>query len=475
MTTQITLPHLGESIESGDVLSILVEVGDIIAVDQDIVELETDKATMPVPSPEAGKVTKLLVSEGDTLSVGAVILELETTAGEAAPPATAPTAAAPEPPATTSATTSAGTSAGTSAETLAETLAETPAATSTVAEQAPSAPVRPAPSAPAPITKEPPAPEPTATAAPLVDVPGDGHASAAAGPSVRRLARELGVDLRRVRPSSSDGRTTEEDVRAHVRLGHEQVASSTPAGVTPPGMPDSDGQGAVSREKMSRMRRTIARNMLQSYSTIPQLTNFDDVDVTELERIRKDSKDDYRESGIKLTAMPFLIKAVASALKQHPIINSSIDEGADEIVYKEYINIGIAVDTERGLVVPVLRDADRKSIPQIARELATVADSVRSGRFGIDDLRGGTFTISNLGAIGGTYSPPIINPPEVAILLAGRSRILPQFIEGSFEPRLMMPLSITYDHRIVDGAAAARFLNDVKVYLANPGRLLLAP
>ena len=475
MTTQITLPHLGESIESGDVLSILVEVGDIIAVDQDIVELETDKATMPVPSPEAGKVTKLLVSEGDTLSVGAVILELETTAGEAAPPATAPTAAAPEPPATTSATTSAGTSAGTSAETLAETLAETPAATSTVAEQAPSAPVRPAPSAPAPITKEPPAPEPTATAAPLVDVPGDGHASAAAGPSVRRLARELGVDLRRVRPSSSDGRTTEEDVRAHVRLGHEQVASSTPAGVTPPGMPDSDGQGAVSREKMSRMRRTIARNMLQSYSTIPQLTNFDDVDVTELERIRKDSKDDYRESGIKLTAMPFLIKAVASALKQHPIINSSIDEGADEIVYKEYINIGIAVDTERGLVVPVLRDADRKSIPQIARELATVADSVRSGRFGIDDLRGGTFTISNLGAIGGTYSTPIINPPEVAILLAGRSRILPQFIEGSFEPRLMMPLSITYDHRIVDGAAAARFLNDVKVYLANPGRLLLAP
>jgi pyruvate dehydrogenase E2 component (dihydrolipoamide acetyltransferase) len=258
-------------------------------------------------------------------------------------------------------------------------------------------------------------------------------------------------------------------------LGHEQVASSNPAGVTPPGTPDSDGQGAVSREKMSRMRRTIARNMLQSYSTIPQLTNFDDVDVTELERIRKDSKDDYRESGIKLTAMPFLIKAVASALKQHPIINSSIDEGANEIVYKEYINIGIAVDTERGLVVPVLRDADRKSIPQIARELATVADSVRSGSFGIDDLRGGTFTISNLGAIGGTYSTPIINPPEVAILLAGRSRILPQFIEGSFEPRLMMPLSITYDHRIVDGAAAARFLNDVKVYLANPGRLLLAP
>jgi pyruvate/2-oxoglutarate dehydrogenase complex dihydrolipoamide acyltransferase (E2) component len=234
------------------------------------------------------------------------------------------------------------------------------------------------------------------------------------------------------------------------------------------------------REKMSRMRQTIARNMLQSYSTIPQLTNFDDVDTTELERIRKDSKDDYAANGIKLTAMPFLVKALASALKQHPIVNASIDEAANEIVYKEYVNIGIAVDTEKGLVVPVLRDADRKNIPQIAREIAALAESVRSGSFGVDDLRGGTFTISNLGAIGGTYSTPIINPPEVAILLAGRSRILPQWIKkenggGEFQPRLMMPLSLTYDHRIVDGGAAARFLNEVKGYLANPGRLLLAP
>ncbi len=215
--------------------------------------------------------------------------------------------------------------------------------------------------------------------------------------------------------------------------------------------------------------------MLQSYSTIPQLTNFDDVDITELERIRKDSKDDYAATGIKLTSMPFLIKSIASALKQHPIINASIDEEANEVVYKEYVNIGIAVDTERGLVVPVLRDADRKNIPQIARELAALAELVRTGSFTVEDIRGGTFTISNLGAIGGTYSTPIINPPEVAILLAGRSRILPQYIDGEFQPRLMMPLSLTYDHRIVDGAAAARFLNEVKGYLANPGRLLLAP
>ncbi len=240
-------------------------------------------------------------------------------------------------------------------------------------------------------------------------------------------------------------------------------------------MPDSDGQGAVRREKMSRMRQTIARNMLQSYSTIPQLTNFDDVDITDLERIRKDSKDDYAATGVKLTSMPFLIKAVASALKQHPIVNASIDQEANEIIYKEYVNIGIAVDTERGLVVPVLRDADRKNIPQIARDLASLAELVRTGKFTVDDIRGGTFTISNLGAIGGTYSTPIINPPEVAILLGGRSRIMPQFIDGEFQPRMMLPLSLTYDHRIVDGAAAARFLNEVKGYLANPGRLLLAP
>ncbi|MGI9428973.1 MAG: 2-oxo acid dehydrogenase subunit E2, partial [Bythopirellula sp.] len=326
----------------------------------------------------------------------------------------------------------------------------------------------PVPPTPAPVADAP-------AAAPTVDVPGDGQSSSAAGPAVRRLARELGVDLRRVRPSGSDGRLTEADIRAHVREGHEQAASAASPSVTPPGTPDSDGQGAVRREKMSRMRQTIARNMLQSYSTIPQLTNFDDVDTTELERIRKDSKDDYAAKDIKLTAMPFLVKAIASSLKLHPIINASIDSEANEVVYKEYVNIGIAVDTERGLVVPVLRDADRKNIPQIAREIADLAESVRDGEFTVDDLRGGTFTVSNLGAIGGTYSTPIINPPEVAILLVGRSRMLPQFIDGQFEPRLMMPLSLTYDHRIVDGAAAARFLNEVKGYLANPGRLLLAP
>jgi pyruvate dehydrogenase E2 component (dihydrolipoamide acetyltransferase) len=293
---------------------------------------------------------------------------------------------------------------------------------------------------------------------------------------VRRLARQLGVELRRVRPTGAGGRITAEDVRAHVRETNEQVAATMPRGVTPPGSPDTDEYGGVRIEKMSRMRQTIARNMVESYTTIPQLTNFDDADVTELEDMRQQSMEDYGDRGIKLTALPFLIKAVASSLKRHPMLNASVDMDENHIIYKEYVNIGIAVDTERGLVVPVMRDADRKSISQIASELDDLATTVREGKFDLEILRGGTFTISNLGSVGGTYSTPLINPPQVAILLSGRSRMMPQIVDSeSVEPRLMMPLSITYDHRLVDGAAAARFLNEVKNYLTAPGRLLLAP
>ena len=223
------------------------------------------------------------------------------------------------------------------------------------------------------------------------------------------------------------------------------------------------------------MRQTIARNMLLSTTSMPQLTNFDDADVTDLERLRKESAKDYEAQGVKLTLMPLLVKAIAVGLKHHPIVNASVGENGDEIVYKEYVNVGMAVDTPKGLVVPVIRDADRKGIAQLARDIASLGAAARDGTLAIEDMRGGTFTLSNLGAIGGTYSTPIINPPEAAILLVGRSRMMPQFIDGAFHPRLMMPLSLSYDHRIVDGAAAARFLNDVKGYLSNPGRLLLAP
>ncbi len=488
MSTQIKLPNLGENIESGDVLSILVSEGDTIDADQDILEVETDKATMPVPSPEGGRIVKILVREGETIAVGSPIMEIESS-GEGASPAAK--AEQPSPRKETQAAADAGDHA------------EPPAATA-VAVEPPPRPRRRDPSArrrppgprprsrarqPIPVIgpSGPPAAAPAAarssSLAEQIDslprvsgqIPGDGHSTTAASPTVRRLARQLGVDLRRVNATGEGGRISAEDVKAYVRKANEEVARAAKGKPAVPGEPDADNWGPTGREKMSRLRRTIAENMLHSYSSIPQLTNFDDADTTELEQLRQESKRDYADRGIKLTSMPFLVKAVASALKKNPVMNASLSEDQEHIIYKEYISIGIAVDTPRGLIVPVLRNTDRKTIPQIAEELAELATSAREGSFTVDDLKGGTFTISNLGAIGGTYSTPIINPPQVGILLAGRSRHLPMYVNGDLARRLMMPLSITYDHRIVDGAAAARFLNDVKEYLSAPGRLLLAP
>src|SRR5262249_41148 len=231
------------------------------------------------------------------------------------------------------------------------------------------------------------------------------------------------------------GRVTVEHVRAHVRETNEQVAAAAPRGVTPPGTPDTDDFGGVRIEKMSRMRQTIARNMLESYTTIPQLTNFDDADVTELEDMREQSKADYADRGIKLTALPFVIKAIASSLKRHPMLNASVDMENNTIIYKEYVNIGIAVDTDRALIVPGLRDADRKSISQIASELEELASTVREGQFDLELLKGGTFTVSNMGSVGGTYSTPIIMPPQVAIILIGRSRTVPHVVDDAVVPR----------------------------------------
>ena len=273
--------------------------------------------------------------------------------------------------------------------------------------------------------------------------------------------------------SGPGGRIIREDVVAAVR----QASAAAPTGRSRSGESTSterDDWGPIRREQMSRMRKTIATNMVRSVTTIPHLTNFDDADVTELERLRKASAADQAKGNVKLTALSFVIKAVSLSLRQHPSINATIDPEKGEIVYKEYVNIGLAVDTPRGLVVPVLRDCDQLSIPQIAQAIGETAEKAKHSQYGLEDLRGGTFTISNLGAIGGTYSTPIINWPEVAILLVGRSRKMPVVHEDRIEPRLLMPLSLSYDHRIIDGAMAARFLNEVIGYLESPGRLLLS-
>jgi pyruvate dehydrogenase E2 component (dihydrolipoamide acetyltransferase) len=374
----------------------------------------------------------VLVKKGDTVKVGQALVVL---GAAGAAPAAPPKAAAAAPPQTAA--------------------AKQPAA------PAPAAPVAPPPvavEAPRPVAVE---PEPVAATA-TVDP---------AGPAVRRLARELGVDLARVRGTGPTGRIVREDVIAAVR----QASSGAPAArLRATAGTEQDDWGPIRREQMSRMRKTIAANMVRSVSTIPHLTNFDDADVTELERLRKESAAEYAKSNLKLTALAFVIKAVSLSLRQHPSINASIDPEKGEIVYKEYVNIGLAVDTPRGLVVPVLRDCDELSIPQIAQAIADTAEKAKNAQYGVEDLRGGTFTISNLGAVGGAYSTPIINWPEVAILLLGRSRKMPVVHEDRIEPRLMMPLSLSYDHRLVDGAMAARFLSEVIGYLESPGRLLLA-
>ena len=480
MATEVTLPDLGDGIESGDVLEVFVSVGEVIAEGQDIIEMETDKATVPVPSSVGGKVTKISVNEGDTVPIGGVLIEVEAEAGAAAPAPESAAPAAPEPAAPEPA--------------AAEPAAPAPAAP---APEPPAEPAPPQPAATQPAAPAPAAPAtPVATPAPVAAAPTVSGGVIPAGPAVRRFAREVGVDLNRVTGTGEGGRITREDVLAAVRASSQSAgaasapaaapaattsaASGTPAAGTAataakPGTPAADDYGSIHVEKMSKIRKTISSQMHVSWSTVPRVTNFDDADITELEHLRQTSKEDYAAQGLKLTTMPFLIKAVATALKNHPAINATIDQENEQLIYKDYVNVGVAVDTDRGLVVPVMKNADRMSIPDATRSLAEMAGKVRSGQFAVNDLRGGTFTISNLGAIGGQYSTPIVNVPEVAILLVGRSRKLPVVMpDDSIQPRLMMPLSLSYDHRLVDGGTAARFLNDVISYLEAPSRLLLA-
>jgi pyruvate/2-oxoglutarate dehydrogenase complex dihydrolipoamide acyltransferase (E2) component len=421
MAIDFKLPELGENIANGDVVSVLVQEGQRIEGNQGVIELETEKAVIEIPCPHAGRIARIHVKKGDTIKVGQTIVTVEEETAALQKPA------AVKPPA-------------------AQRPAEKPAAHSPPAE--PAAPSRQAPPSVIP-----------------------------AGPAARRIARELGVDLSQVQGTGQRGRITPEDVEAAAA-----APSGAPAAagtgvfepVVPPGEPGSDAWGPIRREKMSQIRRAIAAQMVKSAGIIPHLTNFDDADITDLEAIRKGVPQGFLGPNLKLSLMPFILRAVALSLRRHPALNSSLDEEQQQIVYRQYVNLGIAVDTPRGLVVPVVRQADRLSIAQLAQALALLAEKARAAKFAIEDTRGGTFSVSNLGSVGGSYSTPIINHPEVAILLPGRARWLPAVREGRVEPRYMLPLSLSYDHRVVDGATAARFLNEVIGLLQSPGRLLLA-
>jgi len=435
MAIEFILPELGENIDSGDVIKVLVAVGDSIQKDQPVLELETGKATVEVPSTVSGRISQILVKEGQRIAVGQPVLRLDGAGAAEAPPAkeaparqpaTAPVEKAPP--------------------------AEAPKPTAAPATAAPVAPPAPA-QAPAPPKSGIPPP---------------------AAPSVRKFAREIGIDLAAVPAGGPGGRITIDDVKAYSkRLNEGRIAAPVASGVVAaPPLPDFSKWGPVEREAMSAIRKVTAQHMAVCWSTIPHVTQHDKADITELEKLRKRFSKKAEEVGGKLTPTAILLKVAASALKVFPKFNASIDTASNSVIYKKYYHLGVAVDTPRGLLVPVIRDVDKKNIIDLAVELTELAAKARDGKISPSDLQGGTFTLTNLGGIGGTYFTPIVNHPEVAILGVGRGVMEPVFVDGEFVPRLMLPLSLSYDHRLVDGADGARFLRWICEAINEP--LLLA-
>lgn len=430
-------PNLGEGIKSADVAGVMVKAGDVITANQNILELETDKAVVELPCPTAGKVLEVLVQTGSTVQPGTPLLKIAADAGQEAAPAAV---SAPTKPAD---------------------AAAKPAA----------APVKPA-AASAPANNAPSSPVSTATPS----AANDRKAPAPAGPATRRLARQLGVDLYQVAGSGPGGRITMEDVQAFVRQimqGERAISGAAPSkAVTAPPLPDFTQFGPIERKAMNRIAKTSAANLSYAWQTIPHVTQHDLADVTDLEAGRKRHTQNQK-SGAKITMTVLAIKAVVAALKQYPHFNASMDSATEEIVLKQYYHIGVAVDTEFGLVVPVIRDCNHKSILEIAAELDGLAAKARERKLSPSDFQGGTFTITNLGGIGGTMFSPIVNWPEVAIL--GMSRAKQQYVVMDGEPkvRLMLPLSMSYDHRVINGADAARFITKVSGLLADPSQLLI--
>jgi pyruvate dehydrogenase E2 component (dihydrolipoamide acetyltransferase) len=415
----VKLPKLGEGADSGVVVGIFVNVGDTVAQDQPILELENEKAVASVPSTAAGVVEKIHVKAGDRVSVGQRLITL---AGGASAPAAEP-AAKP------------------AAKKAAAKIAPAPVVEDDDGDEDESAEENPSP-----------------VAAPV------------AAPSLRRMARELGIDLSKVRGSEAGGRITTQDVRNYlaklVKAASKPATAPAPAAAGAPAKPaapqvDFSQWGPILKKPVSQLRKVIARRMSESWQAVPRVTQFDDIDFTKLGELRKKYAAAYEAKGVKLTLTPFVLKAVAATLKAHPIFNSSLDEVASEIILKEYIHLGIAVDTEQGLMVPVLRDVDKKSMIELAKELEALAAKARDRKITADEMKGGTFTISNQGAIGGAHFTPIINLPEVAILGLGRGAMKPVVREGQIVARLMTPIALSYDHRVIDGGSAARFTVDL--------------
>jgi pyruvate dehydrogenase E2 component (dihydrolipoamide acetyltransferase) len=475
MPTEFKIPELGENVTSGDVVRVLVKPGDTVAKDQPLLELETDKATIEVPSSVAGTVKEIKVKQGDKVSVGQLVLTVD---GNGAAPEKAPSDKPSTPRSEPARETreAANHAPAASAEPKPQPAGapedgglsqEAPGQAQPLArEQA--APAKPKRGEVVDISRGTRAPAPAATPAPE-PAAAEGPAPPAA-PSVRRLARELGVDIRRVPGSGPQGRISSEDVQAFVR--NAMTSPQSAAGVAAP-LPDFSKWGEVERKPMSNIRRKTAEHLSQAWNTIPHVTQHDRADITGLEALRKQYAAQAEKAGGKLTMTAIALKIAAVALRKFPQFNSSIDVARNELVYKKSVHVGVAVDTDRGLLVPVIRDADRRGIFELAAELAKVSEKARTGKLSLDEMQGGGFTITNLGGIGGTSFTPIVNWPEVAILGISRGSHEPVFSGSEFEPRLMLPLSLSYDHRVIDGADAARFLRWVAEAFEQPFLLAL--
>lgn len=435
--TQVNVPDIGD-FDSVEVIEVLVAEGDEVALDDSLITLESDKATMEIPSPFAGKITKISVSVGDKVSEGDYILDIEATEGAAeapAEPAKAESAAAPE--------------------------------------QAP-AQAKPEPT-PAPQVVKQPAHNVPAAAKPVN--PQAMGAAFHASPSVRAFARKLGVDLTSVSGTGPKGRIQQNDVEAAIKavMSGQAAAPGQTAGSGIPPIPGIDFSqfGETTTEELGRIKKISGKFLHASWLNVPHVTQFDECDITEMDQFRKDQKAAAEKQGIKLTPLVFVMKAVVKALQDFPSFNASLSEDAQSIIYKHYYNIGIAVDTPNGLVVPVVKDVDKKGIYELSQDLMEISAKARDGKLGPKDMQGGCFTISSLGGIGGTQFTPIVNAPEVAIMGLSKAKMQPVWNGSDFEPRLIMPFSVSYDHRAVDGAEGVRFTTTVAKYLSDLRQLIL--
>jgi pyruvate dehydrogenase E2 component (dihydrolipoamide acetyltransferase) len=439
---EVKVPDIGD-FKDVEIIDVLVKPGDTVRAEDPLITLESDKASIDIPSPGGGVVKALKVKKGDRVSEGDAVLDME--AEEAAAPAGESAREAPKTEPETAAATTPETAPGNVPEAAAE--GEKP-------------PERPAPARPAG-----PRPSPTATM-----VNEEGFRKAHASPAVRRFARELGVDLGAVDGSGPKSRILREDVQGYVKRA---LAQGGGLGVAP--MPEIDFSqfGPVETQTLTRINRLTGQNLHRNWVSIPHVTQFDEADITELEDFRKSLGEEYKDKGVKVTFLAFLMKAVVSALKEYPRVNASLDPTGEHLILKQYYHIGVAVDTPDGLVVPVIRDVDRMSLVDIALALQETSARARDKKLKPEDMQGGCFTISSLGGIGGTAFTPIVNAPEVAILGVSRAKMQPVWDGKEFKPRLILPLALSYDHRVIDGALGARFMTFLSSRLSDMRRMLL--